>query len=470
MQRFIVGLCISLATTVSYAEFFRTAPVNQRPNPFSDQQGRVKHLISFAKGVADQFPDDAVPSMDGRFHFRHGNRAKNFVRSLELQYGLSAVGMTSWVGNTVTAYLDLNQVERLQRDSRVTMLTEIAPGVNRFAGPPWSDSSPVTPPDPYNYEMRSWGHVAVNGRTSSVGSGYTKIYVYDAGHVNHQDLGGITRVNLYSGFGASDYSCWSHTTAVIGIINAINGNVGTTGVLPGVSVVSVAGTSSNWVDDSPSITCGDPYSASNSDNVADGLDYIYWDVRNNNGGKPGVVNLSIAGGDFNSSGPHRALMATLATPDAGSGYTYMGAFIAQAAGNNGGDACSYAYGNASSNDGIMVVGSVNSSGDASSFSNTGSCVEVYAPGEGVYFPWGSTATLSALDGNTWNNPATTYANWVNNVNGTSFSAPHITAIAASLQKTSSITTSVLIETAVRGTLYHASKTAGGQTVYYATIP
>ncbi|KAI9719528.1 MAG: hypothetical protein M1828_006157 [Chrysothrix sp. TS-e1954] len=92
-----------------------------------------------------------------------------------------------------------------------------------------------------------------------------------------------------------------------------------------------------------------------------------------------------------------------------------GVHVVIAAGNNGADACSYTpsqLGGSQSN--IISVGSIGRDDQISSFSNTGKCVDVYAPGEDVLSAWpnGTDAT--------------------NIMSGTSMATPHVSGLLAIL--------------------------------------
>lgn len=483
MSRILLSVLIALAICgEASAEFFAAARFLSRPSPITDEQGRIRYIVDFAKPTYDSFSDHATPEVAQRFQPWKSNRSKNFARSLELQYGITVESVISYVGPSIAAYLTVEEMERLRRDPRVILVTEVSTATTRFSGPPWSDSSPVNPPDPENYGMTSWGHVAVNGLTSTVGSGYTKIYVVDSGVAYHNDLSNVTRVNPW---GTRVVGCYAHATQVASIINATAGNTGTVGILPGVPIVSVS--VHRWTWDSGSLHCSGPYNPlPTSEEVSQALDYVYWDIRNNNGQKPGIVNLSMNSADMGHTETVGAKMKVVATPEVGSGYVYFGGFIAQSAGNNNASACDYAYNNTTSNDGIMVVGGIDQAGEdvagtgpyvsdwaaQADGSNYGSCVEVWAPSKEIYGAWGQKAIVLQTNSATWtlDDSSSTY-NSAAKSGGTSFAAPHVAAIAAHLQKTSSLGSSMAIETAVRNTLYTATKTdQAGNTIYYATIP
>jgi cerevisin len=90
-----------------------------------------------------------------------------------------------------------------------------------------------------------------------------------------------------------------------------------------------------------------------------------------------------------------------------------GVHVVVAAGNAGTDACAGSPASAGGTHGpAIVVGSVSISGEMSSFSNRGECVDVYAPGEDIISAW-----IGAPD-------------VVNVLSGTSMATPHVTGIVA----------------------------------------
>jgi hypothetical protein len=104
-------------------------------------------------------------------------------------------------------------------------------------------------------------------------------------------------------------------------------------------------------------------------------------VRLNRGTAPAVANMSLGGG-LNSS------VNTAATHLSNSGV-----FVAVAAGNSSADACSFSPASAAN---VTTVGCSTCSDARCSFSNFGSCVEIYAPGSGITSTWnnGGTNTTS----------------------------------------------------------------------------
>ena len=204
-----------------------------------------------------------------------------------------------------------------------------------------------------------------------------------------------------------------------------------------------------------------------------------------------VVNISInsAGMAFDNFGnpePNWARARKAATPDTvwvGCGIqpectydeqfrNYPGAFIAQSAGNQNNDYTCTRLLNTSSHyltqfatpgtpvvadawDGIMVVGAVDrfenlaqpfpattyTSYEAGS--NSGNCVDVFAPGKEIYSTWGATSGNTLVGGS--------YTG-ITSISGTSMAAPHVAAAAAYYADTYGLISPGAIEQMIRQNL------------------
>ncbi|WP_394205267.1 S8 family serine peptidase [Shewanella waksmanii] len=206
------------------------------------------------------------------------------------------------------------------------------------------------------------------------GSGVTA-YVIDTGVLNtHSEFGGRSS----SGYDFIDNDsnatdCNGHGTHVAGTIGGA-----TYGVAKNVNIVGVR-------------VLGCSGSGSNSGVIAG----INW-VKNNASG-PSVANMSLGGG------------ASQATDDAVNAAVAAGITFVVAAGNDNSNACNYSPARASD---ALTVGSTTNSDSRSSFSNYGSCLDIYAPGSSITSAWYNS------------NNAT------NTISGTSMAAPHVAGVAA----------------------------------------
>ncbi|MBW8186337.1 S8 family peptidase [Shewanella nanhaiensis] len=206
------------------------------------------------------------------------------------------------------------------------------------------------------------------------GSGVTA-YVVDTGVLNtHNEFGG----RASSGYDFVDNDndatdCNGHGTHVAGTIGG-----STYGVAKNVNVVGVR-------------VLGCSGSGSNSGVIAG----INW-VKNNAQG-PSVANMSLGGG------------ASQATDDAVNSAVAAGITFVVAAGNDNSNACNYSPARAAD---AITVGSTTSSDSRSSFSNYGSCLDIYAPGSSIKSAW-------------YNSNSAT-----NTISGTSMASPHVAGVAA----------------------------------------
>jgi aqualysin 1 len=115
--------------------------------------------------------------------------------------------------------------------------------------------------------------------------------------------------------------------------------------------------------------------------VIKGVDWVTANAQ-----KPAVANMSLGGS------------ASQALDDAVKKSANSGVFYAVAAGNSGANACNYspARAGAGSNNGVMTVAATDSTDREASWSNYGSCVDIWAPGVSILSTRlkGGTTTLS----------------------------------------------------------------------------
>lgn len=216
------------------------------------------------------------------------------------------------------------------------------------------------------------------------GSG-TTAYIVDTGILStHQQfsgrvLSGYTAIS--DGNGTSD--CHGHGTHVAGTVGG-----STYGVAKNVNLVSIR------------ILGCDGSGASS--NVIAGLDWIL-----KNGKKPAVVNMSL-GGEANAS-----------LDSAVENLFNNGYVMVVAAGNSNTDACSSSPARVSK---AITVAATDSTDTRASYSNYGSCVDIFAPGSQINSSWIGSNTATKV------------------LNGTSMATPHVAGVVAEmLQSTPTVT-------------------------------
>lgn len=215
-----------------------------------------------------------------------------------------------------------------------------------------------------------WGINRIDADISSTlagnGSGAVSnvnVYIIDTGvDKNHTDLNVVGHVNYAGG---QNRDCHGHGTHVGGTVAAKDNTQDVVGVAPGapitgVKVLNCAG-SGTW------------------SGVIKGIDYV-----TANAIKPAVANMSLGGG------------ANQAVDEAVKNSADSGVFYAVAAGNSGANACNYSPARAGTHNGVLTVAATDSSDKEASFSNYGSCVDLWGPGVSILSTrkGGGTTTMS----------------------------------------------------------------------------
>lgn len=201
-----------------------------------------------------------------------------------------------------------------------------------------------------------WGIDRIDADTSSTragnGSGSVanvNAYIIDSGIYRHTDLNVVRNVNFTGDGKPTD--CYGHGTHVAGIVAAKDNTSAVVGAAPGapLSGVKVLGCAG-----SGTLTT-----------LLKGIDWVTANAK-----KPAIANMSL-------SGP-----ASQTLDDAVRKSASSGVFYSIAAGNDGAKACNYspARAGAGTNNGIMTTAATNKSDQETSWSNYGSCVDVWAPG------------------------------------------------------------------------------------------
>jgi cerevisin len=232
--------------------------------------------------------------------------------------------------------------------------------------------------------------------SGSLGKG-VDIYVVDTGiNIAHEAFGGRAQMG-FSMNGPGDLNASSdqdgHGTHVSGTAAGYPFGVASSANLIGVKVLGADG------------------SGYTSDTIK-GLDYVV-STHDANKVKPGFVG-SIASMSWGLSG------RSVSVEQAINAAVGAGVHVSVAAGNQGHDACTESPASTGGKgfDGTggkaVAVGAVNNNDQISTFSNSGQCVDVYAPGEDVISAWIGSPTM------------------VNILSGTSMACPHVTGLMAYL--------------------------------------
>ncbi|ODL98258.1 S8 family peptidase [Acinetobacter pittii] len=244
-----------------------------------------------------------------------------------------------------------------------------------------------------------WGLDRIDQRNLPLDSAYsylqtgsgTTAYIVDTGILStHQQfsgrvLSGYTAIS--DGNGTSD--CHGHGTHVAGTVGG-----STYGVAKNVSLVPIR------------ILGCDGSGASS--NVIAGLDWIL-----KNGKKPAVVNMSL-GGEANAS-----------LDSAVENLFNNGYVMVVAAGNSNTDACSSSPARVSK---AITVAATDSTDTRASYSNYGSCVDIFAPGSQINSSWIGSNTATKV------------------LNGTSMATPHVVGVVAEMLQSTPTATPQTIST------------------------
>jgi len=229
----------------------------------------------------------------------------------------------------------------------------------------------------------TWGLDRIDQRDRPLNGTYTyetsaanvNVYVIDTGiRATHAEFGGRVSMDftaISDGNGTND--CNGHGTHVSGTIGGATYGVAKSVTLHAVRVLDCNGSGT---------TSG----------VIAGVDWV-----TANRILPAVANMSLGGG------------ASTALDDAVRNSVAAGVTYAIAAGNSNADACSSSPARVSQ---ALTVGSSTSGDVRSSFSNFGTCVDLFAPGSSITSAWNTSDTAT------------------NTISGTSMATPHVAGAAA----------------------------------------
>ena len=266
----------------------------------------------------------------------------------------------------------------------------------------------------------TYGLDRVDQRSLPLNSTYTynadgsgvKVYIIDTGiRFDHAEFAGRASSGFDAIDGGSADDCNGHGTHVSGTVGGTTYGIAKRVALVGVRVLDCLGSGS---------TSG----------VIAGIDWVTGDHP---AGAPAAANMSLGGGA--STALDQAVNNSIAD-----GVTYG---VAAGNGNAAGiaqDACGYSPARTGP---ALTVGSTTSTDAKSSFSNFGTCVDIFAPGSSITSAWHTSATAT------------------NTISGTSMATPHVVGAAALYLQTNTAATPAQVESALESNATTGKVTGAG---------
>ena len=344
----------------------KSAPAAAAPGPQSFVSAPIpgSYIVVFRQGVGNPAAEAAnvMRGLGGQVHFTYTHAIKGFAATIP-EAALQAV-----LRNPNVEYVEQDQTVSANETKLVPQLIQANAtwGLDRIDQRALSAENPLDGTYHYNY----------------TGAG-VYAYIIDTGiRSSHGEFAG--RWQQGENFiaknwrGATDPTdtedCNGHGTHVAGTVGGTNYGVAKSVQLVPVRVLDCRG-SGSW------------------SGVIAGIDYVAGDTTR----RPAVANMSLGGGASNS-------VDTAVNNAVAAGVTMV-----VAAGNSGANACNYSPARAAS---AITVGATGSSDARTSWSNYGSCVDIFAPGLGITSAWNTSDTAT------------------NTISGTSMASPHVAGVAA----------------------------------------
>ena len=335
------------------------------PASRSSARSAQNHPKLHKKG-ADAIPGQYIVVMNdeaagplGRF-----SMAEQATEVLVSAYGGRAKHVFKYAFNGYSAEMTEEEAQALSDDPRVAFVEEdgVMTASTTQTGATWG----LDRIDQRNLPLN--GTYIYNWTGSGV-----RAYIIDTGiRTTHTQFGGRASA-VFDAFGGSGQDCNGHGTHVAGTVGGSTYGVAKSALLRAVRVLDCNGSGS---------TSG----------VISGVDWVTQNHIN-----PAVANMSL-GGSASSA------LDTAVNNSINSGVTYS-----IAAGNSNADACGFSPARVAA---AITVGSTTSSDARSSFSNFGTCVDLFAPGSSITSAWATSDTAT------------------NTISGTSMATPHVTGVTA----------------------------------------
>ncbi len=286
------------------------------------------------------------------------------AESVTTNYGGKVERVYQHALNGFAAHLTEEQAQAISQDPRVAFVEE--------DGEVHADTT---------QSGATWGLDRIDHRDRPLNGTYVynftgsgvRAYVIDTGiRTTHTQFGGRASA-VFDALGGNGQDCNGHGTHVAGTIGGSTYGVAKSALLRAVRVLDCNGSGSN-------------------SGVIAGVDWV-----TNNHISPAVANMSLGGGVS-------AALDTAVNNSINSGVTYS-----IAAGNSNVDACGSSPARVAA---AITVGASTSTDTRASFSNFGTCVDIFAPGLNITSSWATSDTAT------------------NTISGTSMASPHVCGVSA----------------------------------------
>jgi len=406
------GVC-TLALTLILAACGQSAeqPTATLPTPGAASVDRTDRLAP----ILGSSNPEAIPGQyivvlsDGTDTSLIAQDTGSLIQTLGLDpQGITVQHVYTQALNGFAAKLSTQNLATLQRDKRVKYIQQdslahaVATQTNATWGLDRVDQRDLPLNGTYTYDQTASNVTA---------------YILDTGiRTSHQQFGGRAVWGTNTLNDGNNTDCNGHGTHVAGTVGATTYGVAKSVKLVAVKVLNCQGSGA--------------YSA-----IIAGIN---WALNNKSG--PAVANLSIGGG------------YDKAVNDAVNNAASKGLVMVVAAGNNNQNACNYSPASAAS---AITVGSTTKTDARSSFSNFGSCLDLFGPGSDITSAWHTSDTAT------------------NTISGTSMATPHVAGaaaliLAANPTYTTSQVTSAILNTATPNKVTSAGSGSPNKLLYTGT--